>query len=294
MADVEVVATGLKFPEGPIALPDGSVILVEIAAGRLSRVYPDGRIEVVAETGGGPNGAAYGPDGRIYVCNNGGFDVAERDGQVRILETLDDYVGGSIQARRPRERRGGDTVHRGRRRAAQGPERPRLRRRRVASGSPTTARPGPARSTGAASTTLAPGGKEVREMAFPLSTAPTASACRRRRIGSTWPRPTPAVSVVGGSAGPACSTRPTVAATQGSWWSACRASSCWTSLAVDGDGHVCVATIRNGGITDIDPAERRDRARAHRRSADHQHLLRRTRPPHGLHHLLPHAGRWSS
>ena len=64
------------------------------------------------------------------------------------------------------------------------------------------------------------------------------------------------------------------------------------SLAVDGDGHVCVATIRNGGITDIDPAERRDRARAHRRPPDHQHLLRRPRPAHGLHHLLPqrHAG----
>ena len=54
---VEVVATGLMFPEGPIAMPDGSVILVEIARGTLSRVSPDGTVEVVAETGGGPNGA---------------------------------------------------------------------------------------------------------------------------------------------------------------------------------------------------------------------------------------------
>jgi len=51
MADVEVVAEDLLFPEGPIALPDGSVILVEIAGGRLSRVYPDGRTEVVARRG---------------------------------------------------------------------------------------------------------------------------------------------------------------------------------------------------------------------------------------------------
>ncbi|MCC6437732.1 MAG: SMP-30/gluconolactonase/LRE family protein [Acidimicrobiales bacterium] len=98
MSDMRIMAEGLAFPEGPIAMPDGSVILVEIAAGRLTRVKPDGSTEVVAETGGGPNGAAFGPDGRIYVCNNGGFDTVERNGQIRIAETLNSYVGGSIQA----------------------------------------------------------------------------------------------------------------------------------------------------------------------------------------------------
>jgi gluconolactonase len=73
MGNVRVLATGLEFPEGPVALPDGSVVLVEIRGQRLTRVYPDGRKEVVAEVPGGPNGAALGPDGEIYVCNNGGF-----------------------------------------------------------------------------------------------------------------------------------------------------------------------------------------------------------------------------
>ena len=36
------IASGLQFPEGPIALPDGSVLLVEIRRGTLSRVLPDG------------------------------------------------------------------------------------------------------------------------------------------------------------------------------------------------------------------------------------------------------------
>ena len=70
---MRTIATGLQFPEGPIAMPDGSVLLVEIRRGTLSRVSPDGRITVVAECGGGPNGAAIGPDGACYVCNNGGF-----------------------------------------------------------------------------------------------------------------------------------------------------------------------------------------------------------------------------
>jgi gluconolactonase len=68
----ETVATGLRFPEGPIAMADGSVVLVEIARGTLSRVSPDGSIDVVAECGAGPNGAAVGPDGAVYVTNNGG------------------------------------------------------------------------------------------------------------------------------------------------------------------------------------------------------------------------------
>lgn len=96
---MDVMGEGLQFPEGPIAMPDGSVILVEIARGTLSRVLPDGAIEVVAECGGGPNGAAFGPDGRVYVCNNGGFDTrTDEKGRVRILDSMDNYQGGSIQA----------------------------------------------------------------------------------------------------------------------------------------------------------------------------------------------------
>lgn len=70
---MQLVASGLRFPEGPIAMPDGSVLVVEIERETLSRVYPTGKVEVVAKVPGGPNGAALGPDGRVYVCNNGGF-----------------------------------------------------------------------------------------------------------------------------------------------------------------------------------------------------------------------------
>ena len=67
------VAGCLQCPEGPIAMPDGSVVLVEMFGCRLIRVHPDGTIDTIAEIEGGPNGAAVGPDGAIYLCNNGGI-----------------------------------------------------------------------------------------------------------------------------------------------------------------------------------------------------------------------------
>lgn len=98
MTEITEIATGLKFPEGPIAMPDGSVILVEIARGTLSRVQPDGSIEVIATPGGGPNGAAIGPDGACYVCNNGGFIWHESSqGLLFPGHQPDDYNGGRIE-----------------------------------------------------------------------------------------------------------------------------------------------------------------------------------------------------
>jgi gluconolactonase len=96
--DGREIATGLNFPEGPIAMPDGSVLVVEIAGGTLVRVGPDGRKHVVAKLGGGPNGAAIGPDGKCYVCNNGGFDwTRAADGFMRPTGRAHDYDGGRIE-----------------------------------------------------------------------------------------------------------------------------------------------------------------------------------------------------
>lgn len=67
-----ILADGLAFPESPIAEADGSVLVSEIAAGRITRVRPDGTTEIVVDTGGGPNGIARLPDGRLIVCQNGG------------------------------------------------------------------------------------------------------------------------------------------------------------------------------------------------------------------------------
>ena len=92
-----IVAEGLAFPEGPVWMADGSVLVVEIRAGRIARVRPDGRSEVVATPGGGPNGAAIGPGGALYVCNNGGFEWSDMGDLSLPGGAARDYTTGRIE-----------------------------------------------------------------------------------------------------------------------------------------------------------------------------------------------------
>ena len=98
MPTITEITTELQFPEGPIAMPNGSIIVVEIARGTLSRVDPNGSIDVIADLGGGPNGAAIGPDGACYICNNGGF-IWHKSGSGLLFpgHQPENYSGGRIE-----------------------------------------------------------------------------------------------------------------------------------------------------------------------------------------------------
>lgn len=97
MTAISEVASGLAFPEGPVWMPDGSLIIVELAAGCVSRISPSGRRYVIAKPGGSPNGAALGPDGFLYVCNSGGFAWEKRDGLLWPMPDAPNYSGGRIE-----------------------------------------------------------------------------------------------------------------------------------------------------------------------------------------------------
>lgn len=106
MTAIRVLADGLAFPEGPVVSDDGSVLVSEMAAGRITRVGADGTSEIYAHTGGGPNGVGRLPDGRLVVCQNGGsrFGLApwpyEFDGSVEVFRPVGppaDPVNPSLQ-----------------------------------------------------------------------------------------------------------------------------------------------------------------------------------------------------
>ena len=73
-SDFELITDGLGYPESPVYQPDGSILLVEIRSQQLTRVKPDGSTEKIADIEGGPNGCAFGRDGKLYIANSGGFN----------------------------------------------------------------------------------------------------------------------------------------------------------------------------------------------------------------------------
>lgn len=95
MPDIRIAAEGLRFPEGPVAMADGSVVLGEIAGAAVTRIAPGGTKTPIGNAGGGPNGVATGPDGALYVCNNGGNEYAQ--GGFLSTGPARDYRGGYIQ-----------------------------------------------------------------------------------------------------------------------------------------------------------------------------------------------------
>jgi gluconolactonase len=102
---IEVISSSLEYPEGPIHCHDGSIILVEIKGQRLSKIAPCGTATTIAQLPGGPNGAAVGPNGCVYICNDGGFEWMPIPGvnKDKIIwvggnqPTGDAYKGGSLQ-----------------------------------------------------------------------------------------------------------------------------------------------------------------------------------------------------
>lgn len=91
------IASGLRFPEGPVAMPDGSILLVEIARRTVTRVSAKGEVSIVAEPGGGPNGLAIGKDGAGYICNNGGFEFIDDTIGTRPMWQSHDYSHGRLE-----------------------------------------------------------------------------------------------------------------------------------------------------------------------------------------------------
>ena len=99
-SEQRIVATDLRFPEGPLPMKNGDVWFVEVEGGTLARLAPDGNLTRV-HVGGGPNGLALGPDGKIFIANNGGFAWADMGGVLVPTHQAEDYAGGRIETYDP-------------------------------------------------------------------------------------------------------------------------------------------------------------------------------------------------
>jgi gluconolactonase len=85
--DWELVSEGHKFTEGPAVDGDGNVFFSDIPNNRIHRIGLDGRVTVFKEDTGGANGLMFGPDGRLYACQNGRKRIVaySRDGKESVI-----------------------------------------------------------------------------------------------------------------------------------------------------------------------------------------------------------------
>ena len=91
---------GCGFPRGRSRWPTARSYWARSPASAVTRVAPDGGKAAIGSAGGGPNGLARGPDGALYLCNNGGNEYAE--GGFLSTGPSKDYQCGYIQRIDPR------------------------------------------------------------------------------------------------------------------------------------------------------------------------------------------------
>ena len=86
---IELVAQGFDGTEGPLALPDGSLIFTENRVDRVRRIGADGAVSVFLERGRNPNALARGPDGSIIAAQTAapGIAVIYPADKARVLAT---------------------------------------------------------------------------------------------------------------------------------------------------------------------------------------------------------------
>jgi len=252
MAEIREITSGLQFPEGPIAMPDGSVILVEIKRGTLSRVTPNGKIEVVAETGGGPNGAAIGPDGKVYVCNNGGFEWHDFGGLTVPGNQAKDWSSGRIERVDIKTGKVEVLYTECEGRPLRGPNDIVF----DADGGFWFTDHGKTRERDRDRTGVfyaKPDGSMIREVIFPMD-GPNGVGLspdgKRLYVAETWPGRLWEWQITGPGA---VSGNEPFAPGGGHLLVGLPGFQLFDSLAVDGAGNVCVATLANGGITVVSP-----------------------------------------
>ncbi len=84
----EPVSRGHRFTEGPAVDPDGNVYFSDIPNNRIHKIdHASGKVSLFKEDTGGANGLMFGPDGRLYACQNGRRRIAayDKDGKESVI-----------------------------------------------------------------------------------------------------------------------------------------------------------------------------------------------------------------
>ncbi len=106
-ADVELVATGFQFTEGPVWHTDGYLLFSDIPANRIVKWTPPDQVETFRERSGtedcklrlcGSNGLTFDRQGRLLVCEHGNRRLTRTEHDGRVVVAADCYEGKRLNS----------------------------------------------------------------------------------------------------------------------------------------------------------------------------------------------------
>lgn len=96
--EVEQLASGFGFVEGPVWHQDGYWLFSDIPSNRIHRISPAGKVEIYREPSGNSNGLTIDRSGRLLACEHGNRRVSISDigGPEEVL--VDAYEGKRLNS----------------------------------------------------------------------------------------------------------------------------------------------------------------------------------------------------
>lgn len=71
----EEISSGHRFTEGPVCNDEGELFFTDIPNGKIYKIDAIGKQSVFADQSAGVNGLTFGPDGKLYACQNGNQQI---------------------------------------------------------------------------------------------------------------------------------------------------------------------------------------------------------------------------
>jgi len=91
--EIERLATGFTFTEGPLWHPDGFFYFVDLRVNRLHKIVPGQAAELVRENTGEGNGTTFDLQGRLIMCEGGNRRLSRMDADGKVEVLVDRYEG---------------------------------------------------------------------------------------------------------------------------------------------------------------------------------------------------------
>ena len=92
-AQIEKLATGFKFTEGPAADAQGNVFFTDIPNNRIHKWSTDGKLTTFIENSGAANGLFFDKSGNLIACAGGNGQLVSIDPQGKVAVIAEKYNG---------------------------------------------------------------------------------------------------------------------------------------------------------------------------------------------------------